>query len=353
MGMLAVMLAFVTIVMGCAPTSDDNDSSKGGGGGGNNGGDETSIPSVPTGVTATAQSSSSIQVSWGSVSGATSYKVYYEIGSSSDKNLADTVTGTSYTHNGLTASTTYYYYIKAVNSAGESGYSSYKSATTSSDSGGNGGNDGGTTVTKPSTPTGVTATPSSSSITISWTAVTGATSYKVYSPENAGSSSNFKLLDTVTTTSYTDTYPTAGQTWYYKVSAVNSAGESAQSSAVSAKVPEGAAVYIIDQALFSTNSKSGNNLVFNWTLKTSGKSPNGLYTYTSPSSIEIAIQSGGAYVTSQTLAGSARTYTLTNFANYVEGGDIYLRVKCVSTYGDKISYVRYNVASNSFTPNYP
>jgi hypothetical protein len=36
----------------------------------------------------------------------------------------------------LQPSTTYYYYIKAVNSAGESGYSAYKSATTSSSGGG-------------------------------------------------------------------------------------------------------------------------------------------------------------------------------------------------------------------------
>jgi len=193
------------------------------------GGGETT-PDAPTDVTATAQSSSSISVSWSAVSGATSYKVYYEIGNSTTKNLAGTVTGTSYTHTGLTASTTYYYYITAVNSAGESGYSSYKSATTQSSSG------GGTTI--PSTPTGVTATATSStSIKISWNAVSGATSYKIYAPNDPGTNSGFILLDTVTTTSYTDTYPIAGETWYYRVSAVNSAGESAQSASVSAKTP--------------------------------------------------------------------------------------------------------------------
>jgi hypothetical protein len=316
--------------------------------GGGGGGDDT-IPSVPTGVTATTQSSSSISVSWSAVSGATSYKVYYEIGSSSTKNLADEVTGTSYTHTSLTASTTYYYYIKAVNGAGESGYSSFDSATTSSSGGGGGGN------TIPSTPTGVTATPSSSGITISWTAVTGATSYKVYAPNDPGYSSNFELLDTVTTNSYFDDYPLAGETWYYKVSAVNSAGESAQSSAVSAKMAEAAAVYTIDKALFntSTTKKSGSTLVFNWTLKTSGKTPNGLYTYKAPDSIEIAIQSGGSYVTVQTLAGSARTYTLNNYAAYVEDDRVYLRITCVSTSGNKISYAVYRPLSDSFSFNYP
>jgi fibronectin type 3 domain-containing protein len=66
------------------------------------------IPSVPAGVTATAQSANSISVSWNPVSGAASYKVYYEIGMSSAKNPAGTATDTSYTHTGLDDGTTYF-----------------------------------------------------------------------------------------------------------------------------------------------------------------------------------------------------------------------------------------------------
>jgi fibronectin type 3 domain-containing protein len=98
------------------------------------------------------------------------------------------------------------------------------------------GTGGGTTTSKPETPTGVTATAdSSTSITITWNAVSGATSYKIYSPGTAGSSSNFVSLDTATTNSYTKSGLKANQTWYYKVSAVNSVGESDQSASVSAK----------------------------------------------------------------------------------------------------------------------
>ncbi|MDR1933620.1 MAG: fibronectin type III domain-containing protein [Spirochaetales bacterium] len=120
----AIIVASAFAVAGCDTGTDS------GGGGGNE-------PSAPTGVSATAQSSSSINVSWNSVSGATSYKVYYTIGSSSTKNLAGTVTGASYTHTGLTADTSYSYYITAVNSEGESAYSSGASATTSSSGNGN------------------------------------------------------------------------------------------------------------------------------------------------------------------------------------------------------------------------
>jgi fibronectin type 3 domain-containing protein len=90
----------------------------------------------------------------------------------------------------------------------------------------------------PNTPTGVTATAlTSTSIRISWNAVPGAVSYKIYAPDTPGSSSNFDLIGTSTTNSYTDSFPGASETWYYKVSAVNSIGESAQSISVSAKTP--------------------------------------------------------------------------------------------------------------------
>ncbi|MDR1225535.1 MAG: fibronectin type III domain-containing protein [Prevotellaceae bacterium] len=182
------------------------------------GGGGATIPSAPTGVSATAQSSSSISVSWNAVSGATYYEVYYEIGTSSTKNLATTTYSTSYTHTELQAGTTYYYYIKAKNGAGASDYSSNANATTSSG------------VAAPSAPTGVTASRSPRSseyVTVSWNAVNGATSYKVYYSMSA--SGSYSLLGTVTGTS-SERYFYNDQTSYWKVAAVNSAGESAMSS---------------------------------------------------------------------------------------------------------------------------
>jgi hypothetical protein len=172
-GALVVLLTLSLVLAGCdtGTGSDNNGYQQGDNTGGNNtGGDDTggnngggtggtTAPSAPSGVTATSASSSSISVSWSAVSGATSYKIYYEIGSSSTKNLAGTAYGTSYTHTGLTAETTYYYYIKAVNSVGESGYSSYSSnasATTSS---------GGSSST-PSRPTSVSGSITATTITV-------------------------------------------------------------------------------------------------------------------------------------------------------------------------------------------
>ncbi|MDR2798080.1 MAG: fibronectin type III domain-containing protein [Treponema sp.] len=93
-------------------------------------------------------------------------------------------------------------------------------------------NDNDSSIIVSSPPSGVGATvQSSSSIRISWNAVSGATSYKVY--RSTSVSGSYTLVNSATTTSYTDTELSAGTTYYYKVSAVNSAGESEQSSSIS------------------------------------------------------------------------------------------------------------------------
>jgi hypothetical protein len=103
------------------------------------GGDTTYI-AAPTGVYAIALSSSSISISWSSVSGATGYYVYRATSSlgTYSKVTSSLVTGTSYTNSSLSSSTTYYYKVSAYNSSyGETALSSYAYATTSATSNGN------------------------------------------------------------------------------------------------------------------------------------------------------------------------------------------------------------------------
>jgi hypothetical protein len=98
-------------------------------------------------------------------------------------------------------------------------------------------NDNDNTITIANPPSGVTATAQfSSSILLSWSSVSGATSYRVY--RNTSTSGTYTLIGSSTTTSYTDTSLSAGKPYYYRVSAVNSAGEeSPQSSVISAMIP--------------------------------------------------------------------------------------------------------------------
>src|SRR6202041_2383127 len=89
------------------------------------------------------------------------------------------------------------------------------------------------TLSPPPTPTGLAAIAGNASVILSWTAGSGATSYNIYRGTTSGGEGTTPV-GTSTSTGFTDTGLTNGTTYYYKVSATNSAGTSAQSSEVSA-----------------------------------------------------------------------------------------------------------------------
>jgi fibronectin type 3 domain-containing protein len=177
------------------------------------------MPAVPKNVTATAQSSNSVQITWGSVVSATSYKVYRSTSSDASGTLVGTPIDTSYTDTTASPATTYYYRVSAFNSSGESAQSSAPSVTT-----------------VPAAPQNVTAIAQfSNSVQITWGSVSGATSYKVYRATSTGASGS--LVGTSTGISYTDTTVSSTTTYYYRVSAINGSGEGTQSSASTVTTP--------------------------------------------------------------------------------------------------------------------
>ena len=93
-------------------------------------------------------------------------------------------------------------------------------------------------VTLPSVPVGVTASVASASqINLAWTAVTGATGYNVYGTTTAGvviSPANKITATPIAATTFTNTGLTAVTPYFYKVTAVNAAGESVGSAEVTA-----------------------------------------------------------------------------------------------------------------------
>jgi fibronectin type 3 domain-containing protein len=103
----------------------------------------SAVPSAPTGLTATASSSSVIGLSWTAVTPPanctiSTYNLYGSTTSGftpSSSNLLTSTTGTSYSNTGLTASTTYYYVVEAVDADGTSTASTQQSATTQAASG--------------------------------------------------------------------------------------------------------------------------------------------------------------------------------------------------------------------------
>ncbi|MFI2739641.1 chitinase [Streptomyces sp. NPDC018711] len=97
------------------------------------GGDPVQLPTAPTGLTAGSPTATTVPLTWSAVPGATSYNVYQ------GATRIQTVTGTTATATGLTASTPYTFQVSAVNGAGESPKSAAVTATTTSGGGGGGG----------------------------------------------------------------------------------------------------------------------------------------------------------------------------------------------------------------------
>jgi chitodextrinase len=190
---------------------------------------DTTPPSVPTGLSATAVSSVQINLSWTASTdnvGVTGYDVFR------NGTQVGTTTTTSYQDTGLTPDTTYSYTVAAYDAAGNvSEQSTAASATTQAPD-----------TTPPSVPTGLTANAvSSTQINLSWTASTdnvGVTGYDVFR--------NGTQVGTTTTTSYQDTGLTPDTTYSYTVAAYDAAGNvSAQSTAASATTTTSTAVAFV------------------------------------------------------------------------------------------------------------
>ena len=114
---------------------------------------------APTGLSASS-TTSSLTLTWSTVSGATSYQV--KRGSSGTVRTVSS--GRSYTFSGLTADTSHTLYVRARNSGGTSGWTSIAQRTSRASL---------------AAPTGLSVSSTTSSLTLTWSAVSGATSYQV------------------------------------------------------------------------------------------------------------------------------------------------------------------------------
>jgi hypothetical protein len=87
-------------------------------------------PAAPTGLAASAVSSSQINLTWGASAGATGYEIERSQNAASGFAEVGTATTTSYSDTGLTAGTTYYYQVIATGGGNSSAASNTASATT-------------------------------------------------------------------------------------------------------------------------------------------------------------------------------------------------------------------------------
>ena len=186
---------------------------------------DAAAPSAPTGLTATAVSSSQIGLAWTASTdnvAVTGYRVYRD-----GSLLVALGAVTSLQNTGLSPSTTYSYSVQALDAAGNvSGQSAAASATTLATA----------DTTAPSVPTRLKGTAvSGTQINLTWIASTdnvGVAGYTVYL--------NNSPLATTTGISFQHTGLTPGATYSYRVSAFDAAGNNSAltPTAVSVRTPK-------------------------------------------------------------------------------------------------------------------
>ena len=168
--------------------------------------------SVPQNVKATA-GDKKVTVTWSAFSGATQYRVQ-RLNNSKWGTVAN-VTSTSYTNTGLTNGTSYSYRVLAYANGKWTSASAVVSAKPAA----------------PTVPQNVKATAGDKKVTVTWSAFSGATQYRVQRLNN----SKWGTVANVTSTSYTNTGLTNGTSYSYRVLAYANGKWTSASAAVSAK----------------------------------------------------------------------------------------------------------------------
>ncbi len=202
---------------------------------------DTTKPTAPTNVKATASSATTVNLSWNAstdpvvdannntvvATGVAKYNVLRNVAGSVGVVIAQ-VTTTSYTDTTAVANTSYNYVIQAVDGADNVSTNSATATVTTPTS---------PDTTPPSTPSNVKATATSATqVNLTWNASTdsggsGLAGYNVYRD-------GAKLNDTpVTTTSYGDSTVDGSTTYSYTIEAVDGANNKAKSSGVSVTTP--------------------------------------------------------------------------------------------------------------------
>jgi len=311
----------------------------------------SAVPSTPTGLTATASSSSAIGLSWAAVTPpanctVSSYSVYGGTTANPTTLIATVTSGTTYTNTGLAASTLYYYVVKAVDADGASAGAQAQTSTLAAPS---------CTSVPPTGPTNLTATAaSSSSIGLSWTAAPAnppctITSYNVYRSTSNGFTPSPTTLDAsgVTGTTYSDTGLAASTTYYYLVEALDSFGASAASNqATNTTLPASSGTSIVSinaGGPGESNSGGGDNSFVADEDFTGGGTYSVTNAITIPGSVSATAAPAAVY---QSARQGASTYTIPGLT---AGTSYNVRLHFAELYFSAAGSREFNVAINGTT----
>jgi fibronectin type 3 domain-containing protein len=180
----------------------------------------STLSSIPGNVRVSAVTTSSVTLAWNAVSGASGYNIYRSTSENGAYSKVNTVavTSTEFTNTGLSPDMSYWYKVSAIVNGAEGLQSIQISASTLT-----------------SVPGNVRVTSSgTSSVTLAWNAVNGASGYNVYRSNNENGTYSKINTTAVTGTEFTDSNVIAYTTYFYKVSAIINGIEGVQSNPISA-----------------------------------------------------------------------------------------------------------------------
>ncbi len=236
---------------------------------------------------------------WNAVTGAAKYEVYRARSKDGDYIKYSTVTGTSYTNTSyIENGNTYYYKVRALDANGTAGaWSSIVSVTYRAASTG--------TLSAPTVTGGNDA---QGRPTLKWNAVTGAAKYEVYRARSLNG--DYIKYSTVTGTSYTNTsYIENGNTYYYKVRALDASGTAGAWSSIVSVTYRAASTGTLSAPTVTGGNDSQGRPTLKWNAVTGAakyevyraRSKDGTYT-------KYSTTTGTAYTNSSYLTSGATYY---------------------------------------------
>lgn len=175
-------------------------------------------PFAPSSLSATG-TTGAVSLSWNTSSAATSYNIKRSTTSGSGYSTIGNVSSLTFTDTTVTSGSSYYYVVTAVNSVGESSNSNEVASSS-----------------LPSAPTSLTATGGNASVSLSWSAAAGATSYNIL--RSTSSNGTYSVIaSNMPGMAYTDASVSNGTTYYYTLASVNIGGISTATSPVASALP--------------------------------------------------------------------------------------------------------------------
>ncbi len=215
----------------------------------------------------------------------------------------------------------------------ENGMVAYSIAFLGLNNSNSGGGGGGGTTTAPAAPATLTAAAGNASVSLSWAASSGATSYTVKRATTSGGPYT-SIATGITATSYTNTGLNNGTTYYYVVSASNAAGESTNSPQASATPTSGnggggtgggtGTGTLVAQYKLNNSNATDNQIYATFNIKNTGASAVNLsdvklrYYFTKDGNANLNFYKDYAQIGASNVNGTIVSTTGTNADTYLE-----------------------------------